>query len=270
MNILFIGDIIGRPGRNAVKKILPELKHKYAIDLVIANGENLASGIGMTEKTYNEMIDAGIDYFTSGNHIFNKKEFLPILDDKETKVLRPVNYSGNVQGKGWVDLDILGGRSRLQHKIRLINLQGNVFMKDQIDNPFLKADKLLDDMRYAISDKPDVIIVDFHAEATSEKNSFAYYLDGRVKCIVGTHTHIQTNDARILPKGTAYMTDVGMVGPINSSIGDDLKHSIHSFLTGEKFKIEPAKGPCIFNSALIKINPNNKVETIETINKNID
>ena len=258
LNILFIGDIIGRPGRSAVKEILPKLKKEYELDFVIANGENLASGIGMTIDTYNEMIDAGIDYVTSGNHIWNKKEFIPFLDEKKIKALRPANYPKEDPGKGWVDIDVLN------IKVRLINLQGRVFMRDLVNCPFRTADEILKKLP-----KPDISIVDFHAEATSEKNSLGHYLDGKVTVFLGTHTHVQTSDARILPKGSAYITDAGMVGPINSSIGDDLVHSIHSFLTGMPFMIEPAKGEKIFNSVLIKINQKNLVESIETINRTI-
>lgn len=256
MNILFIGDIIGRPGRAAVKEILPGLKKEYEIDFVIANGENLAAGLGMTIDTYEEMSKAGIDYFTSGNHIWNKKEFLIYLQEKNIKVVRPANYPEGVEGRGWTDIELHG------KKIRIINLQGRVFMRDLVDCPFRKTEQIISE-----SPKPDIILIDFHAETTSEKNSLAYYLDGKITALIGTHTHIQTSDARILPNGSAYITDAGMVGPINSSIGDDLKHSIHSFLTGMPFIIEPAKGPKIFNSVLIKINSKNKVESIETINK---
>jgi len=264
MNILFIGDIIGRPGRSAIKQVLPELRKEYEIDFVIANGENLASGIGMTEKTYQEMIDAGIDYFTSGNHIFDKQEFLPILDHKSTKVLRPANYPESTEGKGWVDLKIAG------KIVRLINLQGRVFMKDLIDNPFYVVDELINLKSNVYCLKPEIILIDFHAEATSEKNSLAHYLDGRVAAVIGTHTHIQTNDARVLSKETAFITDLGMVGPVNSSLGADLENAYDTFLNGTPFKMEPAKGPKIFNSVLLKINPKNKVEIIEIINRNIE
>jgi len=259
MNILFIGDIIGRPGRAAVKEILPELKKDLGLDLVIANGENLAAGIGMTLETYEEMKKAGVDYLTSGNHIWKKKDFVPFLDDKKIKVLRPANYPEGVQGRGWEDFEVKG------KNVRLINLQGRVFMRDLIDCPFRKVETIIGE-----HPKPDIIIIDFHAEATSEKNSLAYFLDGKVTAFIGTHTHVQTSDARILPEGTAYITDAGMVGPINSSIGDDLKHSIHSMLTGMPFLIEPADGDRIFNSVLIKTNTKNKVQSIELKNKIIE
>lgn len=256
MNILFIGDIIGRPGRSAVKQILPKLKKELEIDFVIANGENLASGIGLTFDSYNEMIEAGIDYLTSGNHVWNKRDFIPYLDDKKIKVLRPANYPEEDPGRGYIDVEVKG------KKIRIVSLQGRVFMRDLVDNPFKISEEIL-------GKKPqfDISFIDFHAEATSEKNSLAYYLDGKVSIFVGTHTHVQTSDARVLPKGTAYITDAGMTGPINSSIGDDLKHSIKSFLTGLPFLIEPAKGDKIFNSVLIKIDSKNRVKSIETVNK---
>ena len=259
MNILFIGDIIGRPGRSVVKEILPNLKKELELDFVIANGENLAAGIGMTEETYEEMRKSGIDYFTSGNHIWNKKDFIPFLDDKKTRVLRPANYPLEAPGKGYDDI-VIGGK-----KIRIINLQGRVFMRDLTDCPFRKAEEILS--KYP---KPDVSIIDFHAEATSEKNSLAYFLDGKATVVIGTHTHVQTNDTRILPKGTAYVTDAGMVGPIDSSIGDDLKHSIHSFLTGLPFTIEPASGRKIFNSVFIKIDSKNKVRNVELLNRDLN
>ena len=259
MNILFIGDIIGRPGRSAVKEVLKKLKKEYEIDFVIANGENLASGIGMTLDTYEEMNKAGIDYFTSGNHIWKKRDFVPYLDEKKIKVIRPANYPEGVQGRGYEDISIKG------KKIRIINLLGRVFMRDLVESPFTVAEEIIKK-----APRPDVIFIDFHAEATSEKNSLAYYLDGKVTAVVGTHTHVQTSDNRILPKGTAYISDVGMVGPINSSIGDDLKHAIHSMLTGMPFVIEPASGPKVFNSVLIKINSKNKSESITHINKFVD
>lgn len=261
MNILFIGDIIGRPGRQSVKQILPDLKKELEIDFVIANGENLAGGLGMTFETYREMIEAGIDYFTSGNHIWKKSEFVPYLDDSKIKVLRPANYPENVPGRGVVEV-----RSA-KCEVRIINLQGLVFMDEYIDNPFHKINQIIESSNHGI-----ITIVDFHAEATSEKVSFAHYLDGKVTAVIGTHTHVQTNDGRILPKGTAYLSDVGLCGSLNSSIGDELKYSINHFLTGLPFKVEPAKEkPLIFNAVLLKIKEKTKkAQSIEPINKIID
>lgn len=244
MNILFIGDIVGRPGREAVKKFLPDLKIKENIDLVIANGENLSAGIGMTAKTYLEMVEVGIDYFTSGNHIWSRKDFLPYLDDKKIKVIRPANYPQGVPGRGLANIKFRG------HDIYLINLLGRVFLNEQLDNPFLVIRQILDDLPPA---KKPIILVDFHAEATSEKNTLAYFLDGRVTAVMGTHTHVPTADYRILPKGTAYISDVGMVGAINSSIGDDLTSITKHFLTGLPFRVEPAEGSVVFNAVVLTI-----------------
>lgn len=260
MKILFIGDIIGRPGRTAVKKFLSKIKKQEKIDLVFANGENLASGFGMTYDTYQEIMKAGVSYFTSGNHIFAKKEFTPYLDDTKIKVLRPINYTQKIPGRGMVEI------SYKNSKIFLINLIGKVFMKDEVNNPFHEIDRILKDKVASGS----ITIIDFHAEATSEKNSLAYYLDGRVTAVLGTHTHIQTNDARILPRGTAYITDIGMVGPINSSVGADLVSPLKSFIDDTPLRIMPAKGPVIFNAVLLKINRKNKAANITTINKIMD
>ncbi|EKD56393.1 MAG: hypothetical protein ACD_58C00205G0002 [uncultured bacterium] len=245
MNILFIGDIVGRTGRTAVKKILPQLKQKYGVDFTIANGENLAGGTGMTFETYREMNEAGVDYFTSGNHIWKKADFVPNLDIKDVNVIRPANYADNVPGKGYVELKVNS------IKLIIINLLGLVFMPEYLNNPFLEADKILS--QYAISDKL-FAIVDFHAEATSEKVCLGHYLDGRVSAIVGTHTHIPTADARVLPKGSAYITDVGMAGSFNSSIGDEAEPIIEHFKTGLPFKLEVAGPPAVVDGVLIKIN----------------
>lgn len=259
MNILFIGDIIGRPGRKAVKKIIPDLKKEFNLDLVIANGENLASGLGMTYETYREMIHSGIDYFTSGNDIWCKREFMPYLDEQKIKVLRPANYPPETPGRGQAFIKIN------HQKISLINLMGRVFINEQLENPFLALDQILEQNK---KNKSQIIMVDFHAEATSEKNAFGYYADGRVSAVLGTHTHVPTADCRILPKGTAYITDIGMTGGLNSCIGADLKLVTKSFLTGLPLKIEPAKGMVTFNAVLLKINDQTaKVEDMQLINK---
>jgi len=245
MNILFIGDIVGRTGRNAVKNILPELKQKYQVDFTIANGENIAGGTGMTFETYREMNEAGIDYFTSGNHIWKKTDFIPNLEIKNVNVIRPANYPEGVPGKGFAEVTID------DKKIIIINLLGLVFMPEYLNNPFLTADKILSQLSILNS---QIIIVDFHAEATSEKVCFGQYLDGRVSAVLGTHTHIPTADARVLPKGTAYITDVGMAGALDSSIGDELGPIIEHFKTGLPFKLEVAGPPAVVNAVVIKIN----------------
>lgn len=257
MNILFIGDIVGRPARAAIKKILPDLKKEHNVDFTIANGENLASGNGMTYRTYQEMMDAGIDYFTSGNHIWSQKEFIKYLDEDDIKVIRPANYSGSIPGQGMVDVRIG------EYKITIINILGRVFLSEQLDNPFLVADELLK------KNKNKIVIVDFHAEATSEKVCFGHYLDGRASAVIGTHTHIPTADARILTKKTAYISDVGMVGIQDSAIGVDIQPVLNHFLTGLPFSGKIINHqPVIFSAALIKIDPNNGyAENIELIQK---
>lgn len=253
INVLFIGDIVGKPGRAAVKLVLPEVKEKEKIDLVIANGENLASGKGITYKKYCEMIEAGIDYFTSGNHIWNNQEIIPYLKDCETKILRPENYSNSYPGRGVV---------KLADKIVLINLQGRVFMPDEVSDPFTVAKNLVQEY------KNSIIILDFHAEATSEKVALGYYLDGEAAAVLGTHTHIQTADEKILPNGTAYITDVGMTGPSQSVLGVEKEIIIEKFLTQLPKSHKVAKGEMIFCAVLLTINiKTKKVLKIKRIQK---
>jgi len=260
MNILFIGDIVGRPGRSAVREILPNLIKENQIDFVIANGENLASGSGLTLSTYEEMIKIGIDYFTSGNHVWSKKDFIKYLDEEDIKVIRPANYPDSVPGKGYCEIKIN------DKKIIIINLLGRVFLSSEVDNPFKVVNKVIDSLP---KNESQIIIVDFHAEATSEKVCLGQYLDGRVAAVIGTHTHIPTADARILPHGTAYLTDAGMVGALNSSIGVELKPVLNHFLTGMPVTFDiPKQGEKIFSAALLKINDKtNKVINIELIKK---
>jgi 2',3'-cyclic-nucleotide 2'-phosphodiesterase len=255
MKILFIGDIVGRPGRNAVKAILPDLEREFAPDLVLANGENLASGLGMTLEKYNEMIDVGIDYFTSGNHIWAKKDFLPHLDDPTIRVIRPANYPNHLPGRGVVVLDV-GGRT-----VQLINLVGKSFMKEESNDYHDTIDEIL------ATTQADIRIVDFHAEATSEKAILGFYLDGKVTAVLGTHTHVPTADERLLPQGTAFQTDIGMVGPWNSSLGA----KIEPFLSASRYntapKYEIAGGPVVFNATLIELDESNKVRSIARIQR---
>lgn len=252
MNILFIGDIVGRPGRQAVKALLPKLGKDHKIDFVIANGENLAGGIGLTEKTYQEILDAGVDFLSSGNHVWDKKEFLPIIAEPESKILRPANLPEGVPGRGFVDLTIKG------QKIRLINLQGRVFMREGTDCPFRAAMKLL-------NKAPEIILVDFHAEATSEKVALGHFLDGKVTAVLGTHTHIQTADCQILPGGTGYITDVGMVGPKDSCIGVEKQNIIQHFLTGLPVdKPVPKSGEVVFGAVLLELS-DNKLKKIQPL-----
>jgi 2',3'-cyclic-nucleotide 2'-phosphodiesterase len=257
MKILFIGDITGRPGRNATKEALKMLNKKHEFDLVIANGENLAHGAGMSKKTFEEMTEAGVDFFTSGNHIFRRGDIYPELEKAHTKVLRPANYPPGNVGKG---CEIVTKKGK---KILVINIIGRVFFSDNYDCPFRKMDEILDEFNH---EKPDAVIVDFHAEATSEKIAMRHYLDGRVTALLGTHTHVQTADDMVTEKGTAYITDVGMVGPIDSIIGAEKNTVLEGFLKQTGFSLDIPAGPCIFNAVVIEISGKAKAKSIERIN----
>jgi len=235
--ILTIGDIIGRPGRQAVNKLLPGLQEQYRLDLVIANAENVAGGLGVTPTTAIELMDAGVDVLTSGNHIWAQKEIIPCLDS-EMPILRPLNYPPGVPGRGYI----------IKGQAMVVNLIGRTFMGD-FDCPFRAMDKLL----AQLEPKPPVIIVDFHAEATSEKMAMGRYLDGRVSAVLGTHTHVGTIDAQLLPQGTAYVTDIGMTGPIDSIIGDETETVLQRFLTAIPHRLSVGKGKTMFNAVLIRV-----------------
>jgi hypothetical protein len=254
IKILFIGDIVGRPGRNAVKELLPELVEKHSIDFVIANGENLSGGSGMTFDKYKEMIDAGIDLFTTGNHIWKNKDIIPHLDDPDIMVLRPVNYPKGVPGRGMKVLEKKGpkGAPFGGKKLLVVNLQGRVFMADDVDEPFSLISKYSDDNK----DLP--ILVDFHAEATSEKVALVNFLDGKVSAVVGTHTHVQTSDEKILPRGTGYITDVGMVGPEDSVLGVEKEIIIEKFLTQLPVSHKVATGAVEFGAVILTIDQKDK------------
>lgn len=245
MKILFIGDVMGRPGRKAVAALLPEIKKEYEPDFVIANAENLAHGKGITRQTLDELLSTGVDFCTSGNHIWAKPEGHEILAHTNSPVIRPANFPQNVPGVG-TKLIQVGARN-----ILVINLMGRVFMKEHLDCPFRKLDAILEQYK---KEKPAAIIVDFHAEVTSEKNTFGLYADGRVSAVLGTHTHIPTADERVLPKGTAYITDVGMVGLKNSSIGIEYEGILKTFLDQMPGKFEiPDHGLIVFNAVLLNI-----------------
>jgi metallophosphoesterase (TIGR00282 family) len=261
--ILFIGDIVGKIGRRAVAKILPGLRKKYKIDYVIANAENSAHGSGITEKVIKELEDAGIDYFTSGDHAF-KKNGLPELSEKHP-LLRPANVAASVPGRGFTVIE------KKDKAILLINLIGQVGMKMNFENPFYKLDEILanNDLH---TKKLSAIIVDMHAETTSEKVAFGHYADGRVTAICGTHTHIMTADAKITRKGMAYISDTGMVGAAEGCLGVDKENIIKTFLTQVKYPhVIPEKGKAIFNAVLITINGKTaKASAIKPITKFIN
>ena len=237
MLVLVIGDIIGRPGRQAVHEFLSGLCQQYGLDMVIANVENAAGGFGLTSVIARELLDAGIDVLTSGNHIWAQKEIIPYLDG-EMPILRPLNYPSGVPGRGYL----------ITGQTMVVNLMGRTFMND-LDCPFRAMDKLLAELEH----KPPVIIVDFHAEATSEKMALGRYLDGRVSAVLGTHTHVGTIDAQLLPQGTAYVTDIGMTGPMNSIIGDDSKAVIRRFLTGMPHRLSVGKGKPILSAIMVEV-----------------
>ncbi|MDP3879633.1 MAG: TIGR00282 family metallophosphoesterase [Dehalococcoidales bacterium] len=238
MLILAIGDIIGRPGRQAVNKLLPELHRRHKFDLVIANAENIAGGIGVTPLTARELLDAGVDVLTSGNHIWAQKEIIPYLDDENMPLLRPLNYPPGVPGRGYL----------IKKDIMVVNLIGRTFIGN-FDCPFRGMDKLLAEL----NPRPPVIIVDFHAEATSEKMALGRYLDGRVSAVLGTHTHVGTIDAQLFPRGTAYVTDIGMTGPVDSVIGDDTESVLQRFLSSIHNRLSVAQGKVMFNAVLVEI-----------------
>lgn len=227
MRILFIGDIIGSPGREAVKEMLPEIREKNKIDFTIVNAENAAGGFGITPKVLNELFFCGVDVATSGNHIWDKKEVMEVID-KEERLLRPANYPEGVAGKGF---GIYIAKDGI--KIGVLNLEGRVYLAN-IDCPFKTSKLLIRKMK----ETADIIIVDFHAEITSEKIALGWYLDGEVSAVIGTHTHIQTADERILPGGTAYITDAGMTGGYDSVIGIKKEIALQRFLFHIPVKFE--------------------------------
>ncbi len=248
-----VGDVVGSPGRRAVARLLPELRRDLAIDVIVANAENAAAGRGLTVRTAKELLDAGVDVLTSGNHIFDVRDFVPSLDG-DLPVLRPANYPEVTPGRG-----VLTVRG-----VTVINLMGRVFMPVQVDDPFRVADTLLGQLA-----GPEPVVVDFHAEATSEKQALAWYLDGRVAAVVGTHTHTPTADARLLPRGTAQVSDLGMVGVLDSIIGDDAESVIDRFLTGMPTRLPVASGEeAVLQSVLIEIDEETRLATgIERIDR---
>jgi metallophosphoesterase (TIGR00282 family) len=238
---MVIGDIIGKPGRLAVLHTLADARRELDLDLVIANGENVAAGAGLTPSLAEELLANGIDVITSGNHIWDKREVYEYLDSGRP-VLRPMNYPDDAPGRGWLVHSLPDGG-----QVAVVNVMGRVFM-NQLDSPFTAMDALLDG---AAEPLPPVRIVDFHCEITSEKNAMGWFLDGRVSAVVGTHTHVPTADARVLPQGTAYISDIGMTGPRDSIIGFSLDTVLPRFLTQLPTRFHVADGPVSFNAVII-------------------
>jgi metallophosphoesterase (TIGR00282 family) len=250
MKVLFIGDIVGKPGRKAVKEGLPDLVNKLKIDFVIANAENAAAGFGITKSIGEELFSLGIDVLTSGNHIWDKKEAVSYIP-KENRLLRPANYPSDVPGAGSIVMNTSAGE-----KVAVLNLSGRIFMQP-LDCPFQTARKEIP----LLKEQTKVVIVDFHGEATSEKSAIGWFLDGEVSAIVGTHTHVQTADDKILPDGTAFITDAGMTGPVDSVIGVKKEQIINKFLTQIPVRFETAKGEAILSCVVIDVNPKTGMST---------
>ena len=254
MKILAIGDLIGSAGIRKLKNELPRLIEKEKIDFVIVNGENSAEGMGITEKNFKDILQEKVDVITMGNHTWGKKDIFKFID--HPKLIRPANYPEGVVGKGY---NIYSCKNK---KIAVINLIGRVDINILSENPFIKSKEIIQEVK----NKVDMIIIDFHAEATAEKIALGYFLDGKVTAVYGTHTHVQTADETILPKGTAYITDIGMTGPKNSVIGMEISASIKRFETTlpERYKI--AGGECIFNGVIFDIDDNtNKAKEIKRV-----
>ena len=244
MKLLFIGDIVGSPGRNAVKTLLPKLRQQLALDFVVANGENSAGGSGITPKVAEEIFSAGVDVITSGDHLWDQKEVLELLAN-EKRFLRPMNYPADVPGNGSGVFEV--PNSKL--KIAVANFQGRTFMQPPLENPFTLA---LEEVR-KLRAQTKIIFVDFHAEATSEKIAFGRLLDGHVSAVIGTHTHVQTADEQIFPGGTAYLTDAGFTGPHESILGREIEPVVKKFLTQMPQRFDVAKERVILHGALIEI-----------------
>ncbi len=270
MKILILGEIIGKIGRQAVVKTLPNLKKEIRPDLVLANAENLAHGKGVTLKTIKEILVAGIDFLTSGDHFWSKKEEIERILPLDLSIIRPANYPANLAGEGYKVINVKSQSSNVKPcLVLIINLTGRVFMKEkEISCPFKKFDEIIS----KIEKRPKVILVDFHAEATAEKIAFAHYVDGRASVVFGTHTHVVTADERILSKGTAFITDLGMIGAKNSVIGFRVEEAIKRNIEDEEIPLEvPEKGWAIGNGIFVEINEKTgRAEKIERIKKEVE
>lgn len=254
MRVLMVGDVVGQPGRKAVRKLLPKLKQELAPDLVIANGENSANGLGMTPETVQDLYDSGVDVITSGNHAWDKREIVPYLES-ELPLIRPLNYPPGVPGHGYT----------FCKGALIVNVLGRVFLPS-VDDPFRALNNLLDEEGH----RTKAVIVDAHTEATSEIGALGWYFDGRVSAILGTHTHVATADARVLPKGTAFVSDVGMVGPRDSIIGNVPEDVLKRFATQLYSPLGVADGPVTFSSVLVEIEARTgKAKSIQRVDREV-
>jgi metallophosphoesterase (TIGR00282 family) len=243
VRLILIGDVVGRGGRKFVQTVLPMIRAKFVPDVVIANGENSAGGLGIIKRTADELFEAGVNVLTGGNHIWDKKEALELLKT-EQRILKPLNYHFSTPGNGSMVYNTASG-----HPVLIISLQGRVFMEPSVDNPFTVIDEFLK------KNKVPIVLIDFHAEATAEKQALGFFLDGRISALLGTHTHVPTADARILEHGTAYQTDIGMTGSLDSIIGMKREPIISKFYNGIHQKFEVAKDNLILDMTLVDIEP---------------
>ena len=257
MKILFFGDVYGKTGRKALGKVLPKLRKKYSPDFIIANAENLANGRGPNEKQLRELMEMGVDGFTSGNHIFDNAGGEEMLKTTKLPIVKPCNYPASVGGKSSLIL------TKGKQKLLITNALGRIFMGDPLNSPFTAIEKIL---KLAKKEKVKNVLVDFHAEATSEKNAFGYFLDGKVSVVVNTHTHIQTADERILPAGSAYISDVGFCGSLNSVIGAKTENAMQRFLTNLPTRLEVAENPpFVVSGVFVETKPSGLAQKIERI-----
>ena len=260
MNILVIGDIVGKPGRRALKGLLPGLQKEYDIHFTIANAENAAGGRGINQEVFREIIDAGVDVCTMGNHVWDNRDIFTFIDD-EPRIVRPANYPGDCPGQGFHVYT-----AGFNKKVAVVNVSGRVFL-GALDCPFQTMESILIELQ----GKTDLIIVDFHGEATSEKLAFAYCFAGRVDAVLGTHTHIMTADERIMPGDTAYITDLGMTGPVDSILGMEKEQVIQRFLTQRPVRFEVAKGAAQLQGVVLNFDEDaDRIMGIERICQVID
>lgn len=258
IRLLMIGDIVGTPGQTTLMHFLPKLKQQYRPDVIVVNGENAAEGRGITRQIFKEMLGAGVDCVTLGNHAWDKREIFDFIDN-ESRIIRPANYPDRTPGQGYTKIPLKKG------ELVVISLMGRTFLSS-LDDPFRKADDILAKLK-----PQSMVLVDIHAETTSEKQALGWYLDGRVSAVVGTHTHVQTGDERILPEGTAYITDVGMVGPYDGVLGMDRDLVLKRFLTQLPVRFEVGKGRTQLNGVIIDIHPSTgKARNIQRIRMDDD